>query len=91
MNFFRYVGDFVHLASILLLLWKMRQNKNCVGLSCKTQEIYLIVFLTRYIDLFLYYESFYCFIMKLAFIILTAVTIFYMRFRKPYSSTYDSK
>lgn len=91
MSFFRYVGDFVHLASILVLIVKMRNTKNCVGLSCKTQEIYLIVFLTRYSDLFLYFVSLYNLTMKLAFIGLTGALVFFMRFKKPYCLTYDSE
>jgi ER lumen protein retaining receptor len=36
MSFFRYLGDIVHLASLLILIWKIRESKSCVGLSCKT-------------------------------------------------------
>lgn len=91
MNFLRYVGDFLHLASLLVLIVKMRNTKNCVGISCKTQEIYLIVFLTRYSDLFLYFVSFYNLTMKLAYIGLTGALIFFMRMRKPYCLTYDKE
>jgi len=30
-----------------------------VGVSCRTQEIYLLVFVARYLDLFWLYVSFY--------------------------------
>ena len=39
-----------------------------IGLSCKTQELYLLVFCVRYMDLFMYYISLYNTFMKLFFI-----------------------
>jgi hypothetical protein len=55
-----------------------------IGLSCKTQEIYLIVFCMRYADLFMYYVSLYNTLMKIFFISCTAFIIFMIRFKKPY-------
>lgn len=55
-----------------------------LGLSCKTQEIYLIVFCMRYIDLFMYYISLYNTLMKIFFISATAFIVYMMRFKKPY-------
>lgn len=55
-----------------------------IGLSCKTQEIYLIVFCMRYSDLFMYYVSLYNTLMKIFFISATAFIIFMIRFKKPY-------
>ena len=55
-----------------------------IGLSCKTQEIYLIVFLMRYSDLFMYYVSAYNTVMKLFFISSSAFIIYLMRYKKPY-------
>jgi ER lumen protein retaining receptor len=73
MNIFRFFGDMLHLASIILLAWKLNKSKSCVGMyrllyrgkfcpvgvSCRTQEIYLLVFVARYLDLFWLYVSFY--------------------------------
>ena len=55
-----------------------------LGLSCKTQEIYLIVFCMRYIDLFMYYISLYNTLMKIFFISSSALIIYLMRFKKPF-------
>jgi len=55
-----------------------------VGLSCKTQELYLLVFCVRYMDLFMYYISLYNTFMKLFFISSTAFIIYLMRYKKPY-------
>eukprot|EP00392_Amoebophrya_sp_AT5.2_P011566 g11645.t1 len=49
----------LHLASILLLLWKIHKNKSCVGVSCRMQEMYLLVFCLRYLDLLYEFISFF--------------------------------
>jgi hypothetical protein len=54
------------------------------GLSCKTQEMYLLVFCIRYLDLFMYFISLYNTCMKVFFISATAFTIYLMRYKKPY-------
>ncbi|KAG6419999.1 hypothetical protein SASPL_116513 [Salvia splendens] len=58
MNIFRLVGDMTHLASVLVLLLKIHTIKSCAGVSLKTQELYAIVFATRYLDLFTQYVSY---------------------------------
>ena len=55
-----------------------------IGLSCKTQEMYLLVFCVRYLDLFMYFISVYNTTMKIFFISASAFTIYLMRFKKPY-------
>lgn len=91
MNAFRLIGDLIHLLSIGLLLWKLRRSKSCVGISCKMQEIYLIVFCCRYVDLFWNFVSVYNTTMKIFFIGSTAFTIYMIRYKPPISQTYDSK
>ncbi|KAL2260359.1 hypothetical protein VTK26DRAFT_5646 [Humicola hyalothermophila] len=51
LNIFRVLGDFSHLASIFILLHKIVQLKSCSGISFKSQLLYLIVYITRYLDL----------------------------------------
>ena len=51
--------------------------------------MYLAVFLTRYIDLFLGWKTLYLFLMKVMFIALTAYTMYLMRIKKPYCLSYD--
>ena len=53
--------------------------------------MFLITFLTRYWDLFLYYVSIYNTSMKLFFIGATVLTIYSMRIQKPYCVTYDKE
>ena len=53
MDIFQLLGDFLHLIAIVMLLLKILANKNVMGISYKTQEMYLVVFLTRYSDMIL--------------------------------------
>jgi ER lumen protein retaining receptor len=81
----------MHLASIFVILLKIYTQKNCKGISLKTQALYLLVFITRYIDLYYNFSSMYNWLMKLVFIVSSAAIVFLMKFRKPYSDTYDAK
>ncbi|XP_022718570.1 ER lumen protein-retaining receptor-like [Durio zibethinus] len=89
MNIFRLAGDMTHLLSIVVLLLKIRTMKSCAGISLKTQELYVIVFLTRYLDLFTRYVSFYNTVMKLVFIGTSICIVWYMRYHKVVKQTYS--
>ncbi|TKA40877.1 hypothetical protein B0A54_07789 [Friedmanniomyces endolithicus] len=52
MNIFRILADLSHLASVLILIAKMRTSSSASGISFKTQFLYLIVYIARYLDLF---------------------------------------
>ncbi|WYZ37240.1 hypothetical protein EsH8_II_000746 [Colletotrichum jinshuiense] len=52
LNLFRIMGDLSHLASIGILLHKMVQLNSCSGISFKSQALYFLVYITRYLDLF---------------------------------------
>jgi len=90
MNIFRLTGDMLHLSSILLLLFKLHKSKSCVGVSSRMQEIYLIVFVSRYMDLLWSFVSVYNTVMKLFFIVSTAYLVYVMRVKPPISQTYDA-
>jgi len=89
MNMFRFAGDMLHLASILLLLWKIHKNKSCIGVSCRMQEIYLMVFCFRYLDLLYEFISLYNSVMKIFFILSTGYLVYLMRMKPPINQTYD--
>ncbi|KAL5568217.1 hypothetical protein UlMin_024792 [Ulmus minor] len=89
MNLFRIAGDMTHLLSILVLLLKIRTTKSCSGISLKTQELYVLVFVTRYLDLFVRYFSIYNIIMKLIFIGTSFAIVWYMRYHKVVKQTYN--
>lgn len=55
----------------------------------RTHELYLIVFITRYLDLFTTYYSAYNSIMKVLYIASTASIIYTIKFQEPIKTTYD--
>jgi ER lumen protein retaining receptor len=59
------------------------------GISVRTHELYLVVFITRYLDLFTNYYSLYNSVMKVLYIASTASIIYTIRFQEPIKSTYD--
>ncbi|KAK0639414.1 ER lumen protein retaining receptor [Cercophora newfieldiana] len=67
LTIFRVLGDFSHLASILILLHKMVQLKSCSGISFKSQALYFLVYVTRYLDLFTT-SSYYNLVFKILFL-----------------------
>lgn len=89
MNTIRLAGDMCHVMSILVLLLRLRISKNAIGVSIKTQELYLIVFVTRYLDLFTTYYSLYNSFMKILYISATAYIIYMVKGTERFKSTYD--
>eukprot|EP00928_Gymnodinium_smaydae_P015251 TRINITY_DN15607_c0_g1_i1.p1 TRINITY_DN15607_c0_g1~~TRINITY_DN15607_c0_g1_i1.p1 ORF type:complete len:218 (-),score=38.60 TRINITY_DN15607_c0_g1_i1:37-690(-) len=89
MNIFRLCGDMLHLTSIMLLLWKLHRSKSCVGVSCRMQEMYAIVFICRYLDLLWSFISVYNTVMKVIFITGTVYLIYMMRVKPPVCLTYE--
>lgn len=89
MNIFRLLGDMSHTASILFLLLKLRASKSAAGISLKTQELFLVVFLTRYLDFFFRFVSLYNSVMKVLYITLTSLIIYMIREQNPIKATYD--
>ncbi|KAK7369156.1 hypothetical protein VNO80_11190 [Phaseolus coccineus] len=89
MNVFRLAGDMIHLLSILLLLLKIYATKSCSGVSRKTQELYAIVFIARYLDLFTDFISVYNTFMKVVFIASSLAIVWCMRFHAVVRRSYD--
>ncbi|PKY03985.1 ER lumen protein retaining receptor [Aspergillus campestris IBT 28561] len=88
MNIFRLLADFSHLASIFILLHKMKSSSSCSGLSFKSQVLYLVVFVTRYLDLFwAFTDSLYNTTFKILFIGSSAYIIYLML--NDYKPTHD--
>jgi ER lumen protein retaining receptor len=88
MNIFRLLADFSHLSSIFILLQKMKTSSSCSGLSFKSQALYLIVFITRYLDLFWNFtQSLYNTTFKILFIASSAYIIYLML--NDYKPTHD--
>lgn len=92
MNFFRLTGDLSHLFAVIYLFWKIWSTESCAGISGKTQILYAIVFITRYLDLFTTFISVYNVVLKIVFIGASVFTVFliFVIFRKTYDRTNDS-
>jgi len=78
-NIFRLLGDFSHIGAFCFLLFRLHAAGSCAGISLKTQELYLAVFLCRYIDLFTNFISAYNTVMKILFIGTTLYIVYMMR------------
>ncbi|CAD7703451.1 unnamed protein product [Ostreobium quekettii] len=89
MNVFRLAGDLTHLLSLVVLLLKIVATKSCRGVSAKTQELYAIVFVTRYLDLLFSFVSLYNSVMKVVFLGSAFSIVYFMRYHKVVRHTYD--
>lgn len=91
MNIFRLAGDMTHLMSVVVLLLKIHTIKSCAGVSLKTQELYVLVFATRYLDIFTSYYSLYNTLMKLIFLSSSFSIVWYMRRHRIVRKSYDKE
>lgn len=81
-NVFRYLGDTLHAVSVLVVLFSLLKNQHSRGLSFKTQFFYLLIFLTRYLDLWSATHSAhssYLILFKIFYIISSATIVILMR------------
>lgn len=80
LNIFRISGDIAHLVSILILIHSVESKKSAKGVSLKTQILYAIVFITRYLNLLVFdFGSFYNTIMKIFFLGSTFYSIYIIK------------
>ncbi|KAE8357137.1 ER lumen protein retaining receptor-domain-containing protein [Aspergillus caelatus] len=79
-NIFRILGDLAHISSKCILLWAIHRNKSAEGVSLLTQVLYMMVFLSRYLELFIGrgWGTFYLVFFKLFYIFSSAYIIFLM-------------
>lgn len=92
MNIFRFFGDLSHLASIFILLFAIEKNKSTAGLSMKTQLLYVLIYVTRYLNLFTKYYSLYNSLLKIFFIGSSIYTVYIMgtKYRKTIQEDIDT-
>ena len=67
----------------------MYRKRSASGISLVTQELYALVFICRYLDLFEFY-SVYNTIFKIVYLLFSIGIVVMMRFVKPYSTTYQA-
>lgn len=90
-NLFRGLADLSHLISFFVLLWKIHSDKSVAGLSLKTQQLLLIVFCSRYLDLFWNFASAYNWVLKVLFISCTVAIVYIMSHGTPQKQTYNKE
>jgi len=92
MNVFRIIGDVSHYAAIFTIFLKIVTSKSCKGISGKTQILYLLVFLSRYIDIFFNFISLYNTGIKIFFILssMTNIYLVFIRYSGTISNDMDS-
>ncbi|KAF2862597.1 hypothetical protein K470DRAFT_212686 [Piedraia hortae CBS 480.64] len=80
MNIFRILGDVSHTASKCILIWAIHNNRSAEGVSLLTQLLYMLVFVTRYLDLFWVppWWSWWNFVLKLFYIASSGYIVFLM-------------
>ncbi|KAI1716955.1 ER lumen protein retaining receptor domain-containing protein [Ditylenchus destructor] len=92
MNVFRLAADLAHLVAIAILLAKIWKTRSCAGISGRSQILFLIVFVCRYIDIATNFVSAYNTVMKLFFIGSSIATVYLMwiKFKATYDRNHDT-
>ncbi|KAF7994212.1 hypothetical protein HCN44_006962 [Aphidius gifuensis] len=92
MNIFRLSGDLSHLLAVIILVLKIWTTRSCAGISGKSQILFAIVYVTRYLDLVTTFVSVYNTSMKVIFIGASFATIYlmYSKFKATYDHNHDS-
>ncbi|EFA85448.1 ER lumen protein retaining receptor [Heterostelium album PN500] len=92
MNPFRLIGDLLHITAILLLLFKIKNDRSCNGISLKSQILYSVVFTTRYLDLFVSHYSYYNTMMKIIYLCASYYIIYLItvKFKFTYDKEHDN-
>lgn len=89
-NIFRYIADYLHLGGIVVLGYTLLKNRNTKGLSLKTQVLYFLVFITRYLDLLERRQSAYLTFFKLTYILTSlAACLAFAYFRRQDKYSYE--
>ena len=97
---FSFWGNIFHVLSILLILRRLQTAGNAQRISLHTQDLYLIVFIAQYIDLFPAFLKLYqgvkpplllvyTIALKLLRITSTTGIVYVIRWKKSICSTYD--
>eukprot|EP00929_Paragymnodinium_shiwhaense_P011760 TRINITY_DN11799_c0_g1_i1.p1 TRINITY_DN11799_c0_g1~~TRINITY_DN11799_c0_g1_i1.p1 ORF type:complete len:292 (+),score=61.70 TRINITY_DN11799_c0_g1_i1:99-974(+) len=90
-NIFRYVGDYLHLFGIIVLLATIVKNKSVAGISRSTQVLYFLVFITRYLDLFDHSQTAYLVFFKLTYIITSIIVlVLFVQLNSTYERRFDT-
>lgn len=92
MNIFRLGGDLAHLFAIIILLLKIWTTRSCAGISGKSQVLFALTFVARYLDIVTNYVSVYNTVMKVIYLGASFATLYlmYMKFKATYDHNHDT-
>ncbi|KAG1671013.1 hypothetical protein FOA52_014257 [Chlamydomonas sp. UWO 241] len=79
-----------HVVARILLLYKLLREKTCRGVSLKTQELLLLMYVARYIDILWRFDGIEAEVIKIVHIILAGAIVGLMRFSPKVVETYDA-
>lgn len=82
-------GGICHVLSRKLLLLKLLWDKNCRAVSLITQELYLVIYVFRYLDLLYLYVNFFNTLVKVFHLFVALAIVLLMRYSAA-SQTYDA-
>mmetsp|Transcript_51357 Transcript_51357/g.103211 ORF Transcript_51357/g.103211 Transcript_51357/m.103211 type:complete len:302 (-) Transcript_51357:166-1071(-) len=74
-NVFRYIGDYLHLFGVVVLLVALARNRSLRGFSRGTQVLYFLVSITRYLDLFDHSQHAYLVFFKVTYIATSVIAL----------------
>jgi len=86
---FRNIGDFLNVCSHIFLMLRLLTAKNAQAVSLKTLDIYLLVYVTRYLDIFSYHFSTYNTSMKIFYISTSLSFSLLIRKNRSLRTTYE--
>jgi ER lumen protein retaining receptor len=93
LNLFRLLGDLMHLLSIVILGLKINSTRSCSGISLKSQILYFVVYISRYLDFFAMLKwdvlHIYNALMKIFFVGSEAAILYFIT--KKYRASYDPR
>lgn len=90
-NIYRYLADYLHFGGMVFGLGTIYSSRSVQGFSRKTQVLYQLVYITRYIDVFTESQVRYLVFFKVTFNLITAAMIFaFATFHHTYDAVADS-
>ena len=92
MNIFRITGDLLHYTAILTIFVKIVVSRSCQGISGKSQILFFLVYISRYLDLFFNFISLYNTTVKVLLILssLTNILLVFVKYRGTISDEIDN-
>lgn len=90
-NIFRLLADALHLGGMVFGIMAVLTERSVAGFSGKTQILYQLVYVSRYLDVFTSSQGIYLLFFKVTFNLITALMIAsFFAFQKSYDASADS-